>query len=148
MSCEEIVFKKLRERGFRITPQREIVLSVLHQLNGPASADHVYQHVQRISEAIDISTVYRTLDLLKEFDIVMTIDPGDGTRVYEFVGLEGPHIHLVCSECGSVKGVDITSVEPLAAVIRDRYAFEIDLEHLSLVGLCEDCRKQKSKSAE
>jgi Fur family ferric uptake transcriptional regulator len=144
MTCEEIVFKKLRERGFRITPQREIVLSVLHQLNEPASAEHVYQKVQRISEAIDISTVYRTLDLLKEFDIVMTIDTGDGSRMYEFVGLEGPHIHLVCSECGSVTGVDIASVEPLATFMRERYAFEIDLDHLSLVGLCEDCRNKKS----
>lgn len=148
MSCEEIVFKKLRERGFRITPQREIVLSVLHQLKGPASVDQIYQHVQRTSEAIDISTVYRTLDLLKEFDMVMTIDPGDGNRVYEFVGLEGPHIHLVCSECGSVQGVDIASVEPLAAFIRDRFTFEIDLEHLSLVGLCEACLKRNRKSQE
>jgi Fur family ferric uptake transcriptional regulator len=148
MSCEEIVYKKLRERGFRITPQREIVLSVLHQLNGPASADHVYQQVQGISEAIDISTVYRTLDLLKEFGIVMTIDPGDGTRVYEFVGLDGPHVHLVCSKCGSVQGVDITSIEPFAAFVRDRFAFELDLEHLSLVGVCEGCRRRKRKPAD
>jgi Fur family ferric uptake transcriptional regulator len=148
MSCEEIVFKRLREHGFRITPQREIVLSVLHQLQGPASADQVYQRVQRVSEAIDKSTVYRTLDLLKEFDMVMTIDPGDGTRVYEFVGLEGPHIHLVCSECGAVIGVDTASVEPLATFIQDQYAFEIDLEHLSLVGVCEDCRKNDRKATE
>jgi Fur family ferric uptake transcriptional regulator len=148
MSCEEIVFKRLRERGFRITPQREIVLSVLHQLHGPASADHVYQRVQRISEAIDKSTVYRTLDLLKDFDIVMTIEPGDATRVYEFVGLEGPHIHLVCSQCGSVIGVDVASVEPLAAFIQEQYAFEIDLDHLSLVGVCEDCRKHARKATE
>jgi Fur family ferric uptake transcriptional regulator len=67
MACEEVFLQKLRERGFRLTPQREMVLSAMHEIEGLATADQIYGRVQEQSSAVDISTVYRTLDLLQEF---------------------------------------------------------------------------------
>jgi Fur family ferric uptake transcriptional regulator len=56
---------------------------------------------------VDISTVYRTLDLLQEFDLVSSVDPGDDQRRYELLGIHGPHLHLVCRACGRVIGADL-----------------------------------------
>ncbi len=62
MSCEETFFKMLRERGFRLTPQREMVLSVMHQLDEFTTAEEIFNQVSQMSSAVDISTVYRTLE--------------------------------------------------------------------------------------
>ena len=70
MSCEQVFLEQLRERGFRLTPQREMVLSVMHQIEDFATAEEIYDRVQVLSSAVDISTVYRTLELLQEFHLV------------------------------------------------------------------------------
>jgi len=139
MACEEVFLKKLRARGLRLTPQREMVLSVLHELEGLATAEQVYERVQAISAAVDISTIYRTLDLLQEFDIVACIDTGDDQRRYELLGVHGPHVHLICRSCGKAIGIDVEEVRPLAEQIEAHHGFVSDLDHLSISGLCHEC---------
>ena len=96
MACQEVFIQELRKRGFRMTPQREIILSVLHDVEGLATAEDIYRRVQKVSSSVDISTVYRTLDLLQEFDLVSFVEVGDADRRYELLGIHGPHLHLVC----------------------------------------------------
>ena len=81
MACEELFLRSLRDRGFRLTPQREMVLAALHQMESPVSADDLYQKVQQVSTSVDISTVYRTLDLLQSLDFVTSMDVGDRKSV-------------------------------------------------------------------
>jgi Fe2+ or Zn2+ uptake regulation protein len=76
MSCEKAFLERLRERGFRLTPQREMVLAVMHGLDGFCTAEDIYSRVGEISSAVDISTVYRTLDLLQP-----VLRQGDRSRV-------------------------------------------------------------------
>lgn len=140
MSCEKAIFRKLRERGFRLTPQREMVLSVMHEMDGFARADDIYEGVHVLSAAVDISTIYRTLDLLQDFDAVAVIDLGDGQRRYKLAGAQGPQLHLVCRSCGQVIGLGQAQQQPLAALVRDYTGFEVDIGHLSIPGLCADCR--------
>jgi Fur family ferric uptake transcriptional regulator len=139
MACEKTFSKQLRERGFRLTPQREMVLSVMHKMEGFATAEDIYEGVQTLSSAVDISTVYRTLDLLQDFRVVAAVDPGDGQRRYELLGARGPHLHLVCRSCGKVIGVDLEPVRPFAEHLKDHYGFEADLDLLSVPGLCQEC---------
>jgi len=139
MSCEEVFFKQLREHGFRLTPQREMVLSALHDVEGFTTAEEIYERVSAITASVDISTVYRTLELLQDFHLVASVDPGDGQRRYELLGLHGQHFHLVCLSCGEIIGVEPEAIEGLATAMRERYGFEIDLEHLSIPGLCCEC---------
>ena len=141
MSCEKAFLERLRERGFRLTPQREMVLSVMHGLEGFCTAEDIYGRVGEISSAVDISTVYRTLDLLQEFELVASVDRGEGQRVYQLVGVEGPHLHLVCRSCGEVTGAELEPAGPLAAFLEEQYGFETDLRHLSVPGLCRECRE-------
>jgi Fe2+ or Zn2+ uptake regulation protein len=113
MACEQVFLRQLRERGFRLTAQREVILSVLHDVEGLVTADEIYSRVRSISSAVDISTVYRTLDLLQELDLVSSVDAGDGQRRYELLGLHGPHLHLVCQACGQVIGADMEVAKAL-----------------------------------
>jgi Fur family ferric uptake transcriptional regulator len=139
MTCQEVFFKQLRERGFRLTPQREMVLSALHEIEGFATADEIYERVSALSSSVDISTVYRTLELLQDFHLVASVDPGDGQRRYELVGIHGQHFHLVCRSCGGIIGVQPRAIESLAARMKEQHGFQIDLEHLSIPGLCREC---------
>jgi len=139
MSCEQLFFRKLRERGFRLTPQREMVLLVMHQLEGFGTAEEIYGRVQELNSAVDISTIYRTLDLLQEFSLVVSVAPGEGQRRYKLEGVHEPHLHLVCRSCGQVLDVELLPAEPLAAFLQKEYGFQVRLEHLSIPGLCQAC---------
>jgi len=83
--------------------------------------------------------VYRTLDLLQEFDLVSCVDSGDEQRRYELLGIHGPHLHLVCQACGQVIGADLAVADGLAERLKAEYGFYAALEHLSVSGLCADC---------
>ncbi|MCX7670535.1 MAG: transcriptional repressor, partial [Anaerolineae bacterium] len=74
MSCQDVFVRRLRASGFRLTPQRELVLNVLHEIEGFASAEEIYARVRQLSTAVDISTVYRALDLLQEFGLVACVE--------------------------------------------------------------------------
>ena len=140
MSCEEFFLQQLRERGFRLTPQREIILSVLHDLEGLATAEEIYARVQAQSAAIDISTVYRTLELLQEFHMLTAIDLGDGQRRYELLGVHGEHSHMQCQTCGKLVGVEAGELQALADHLQAAYGFTLDVAHLTLPGQCQACR--------
>ena len=139
MSCEQAFIQQLRERGFRMTPQREIILSVMHDLEAFATADDIYDRVQSINSSVDISTVYRTLDLLQEFGLVSCVDMGDAQRRYELLGVHGRHMHLVCQACGQVIGVDAEEARALGEHLKDVCGFQATLDHLTVPGLCEAC---------
>ena len=139
MACERVFVQQLRERGFRLTPQREIILSVLHDIEGLATAEEIYQRVQRISTSVDISTVYRTLDLLQELNLVSWVDLGDDQRRYELLGVHGPHLHLVCQACGQVLAADLEVAQTFGERLKAEYGFQTALNHLSVPGLCSAC---------
>ena len=147
MACEETFLKELHERGFRLTPQREMVLSVMHEVEGLATADEIYDRVRDLSAAVDISTVYRTLDLLQDFKMVACVDLGDGQHRYELLGVHGSHIHLVCQLCGAVTGVELQVIQPLAERLLVEYGFTVSLEHLALPGLCRECSSKPVEPA-
>ncbi len=139
MSCEEVFYNLLRKRGFRLTPQREMVLSAMHSLEGLSTADEILNKVQEMTSSVDRSTVYRTLDLLQDFHVVASMEGSDGQRRYELLSERGPHVHLVCRCCGKVLGADLDSFEPFMKHVKQQYGFYVGVEHLSISGLCQDC---------
>ncbi len=146
MACEAFFLKKLRASGFRLTPQRELVLTVLHQLQNFATAEEIYSQVQRMNSSVNISTVYRTLELLQEFRLVTGVDSGDGQRLYRLLDVEAPHLHLVCRQCGQIIGVELEPFEPLTSFLAEQYGFAVQAEQLCLPGLCRECRFAAAES--
>lgn len=140
MSCQEEFKARLRERGFRMTPQREMVLDVLHRQTGHVTAEEVYDQVHQMSEAVDISTVYRTLELLNEMGLVGISDAEGDQRRYELLTVHGPHVHMRCAQCGVEVVVPQAEMRETLDAMAQRYGFYPDLDHVVISGLCKACR--------
>ena len=133
----------LRERGQRMTPQRQLILEAVQSLQGHISAEAVHSLVVQRFPQVNISTVYRTLELLQELGLVTHTHFDDGIAQYHRAD-EGLHQHLVCRACGLEKELDLEILEPLARELRREYGFELDLAHFALVGLCRTCAAQRT----
>jgi Fur family ferric uptake transcriptional regulator len=142
MSCEKIFFDEMKKRGYRITPQREMVLAIMHKLEQPSTVEDIFSHVQDISKSVDISTVYRTLELLQEFNLVSIIDTGDRQAKFVLVGDHSPHLHLVCKSCGKITGIHLEDIQGLADDLEKQLDFKIDWQDVSFQGLCKICRQK------
>jgi Fur family transcriptional regulator, ferric uptake regulator len=127
----------LRERGLRATPQRRQVLTAILDL-GHATPEQIHEHVQAVNPAVNLSTVYRALELLESLALVSHTHLDHGAPTYHLAA-HARHLHLVCRECGSVVEAELAIARPLAAVVIERYGFTADLTHLSVHGLCADC---------
>ncbi|NLS76716.1 MAG: transcriptional repressor [Chloroflexi bacterium] len=141
MACQEAFLKELHARGFRLTPQRGAVLAVMHRLDGHATAEEIYARAQEAGPAIDVSTVYRTLELLHEMGLAGVVELGDGQRRYELLSVEGPHHHMKCRCCGEMVRVEPEELQPLLEALGRAHGFQIDLDHLVIEGLCARCRE-------
>jgi Fur family ferric uptake transcriptional regulator len=148
MSCEELLLEHLRARGLRLTPQRELVLAALHKLDAPETVEEIHARVHAVSASVDISTVYRTLELFQEFQLVSSFDPGDGKRRYEHLGVEAPHHHLVCRACGRMIPIAQADLHPLAEHLAEAYGFIADDGDLTISGLCAACSAAAATAAD
>jgi Fur family transcriptional regulator, ferric uptake regulator len=128
----------LKQRGLRMTPQRQLILDAVASMHGHLSAEQVYQHVVRAFPDVNISTVYRTLEVLEELGVVRHTHFHDGVAQYERTD-EPQHHHMVCSRCGKDVEVELELLQPLAEQLKRRYGFEADLAHSAIVGLCRTC---------
>lgn len=146
MACEKVFAEQLKRHGLRMTPQRELVLRALHDAPGYASADEILSRVHRISAAVDVSTVYRTLDLLREFGLVAAVDAADGQTRYDLLGLNQPHLHLVCQGCGGIFVAPMSNADPLLAGLLAQHGFEASLDDVTIPGLCAACRASATGS--
>jgi Fur family transcriptional regulator, ferric uptake regulator len=164
MSCEGLFLEQLRQRGFRLTSQRELVLQGLHQIGHPVPAEELFAWVLEHSSGLgprkwvglgsqktpglELSTVYRTLDLLHALNIVTIIDRGDKQRLFELAGHSAPHLHLVCRICGKITAVELTHLHSLFEHIHQDLQFQTDLSSLTLVGVCQNCQSERADTAE
>ncbi|MCD5309291.1 transcriptional repressor [Kineosporia babensis] len=130
----------LRERGLRATPQRRSVLRAVTEL-GHATPEQVCDFVQQSGSeagAVNLSTVYRALELMEKIGVVSHTHLTHGSPTYQ-VADHVNHLHLVCRDCGAITEADLELARPLAEAVRARSGFDTDLAHLSLHGRCADC---------
>lgn len=126
----------LHRRGLRMTPQRQLVLDAVAEL-GHATPEAVCTRVQQTAPAVNITTVYRTLDLLEQLGVVRHTHLGHGAPTYATA--EHEHVHLVCHRCGRVDEIDVTELDGLAATLLASNGFRLDAPHVALSGTCRDC---------
>lgn len=138
MKQSKEILGKLSEQGYRLTPQRMMILSAIENGDGHISADEIYAQVVAEYPRVNISTVYRTLELLKRLGLVTETDLGDGRLRYHPAD-KGHHHHLVCTECGAVIDLDESLLSPVKDVLLREYGFLADLKHLAIFGRCANC---------
>jgi Fur family ferric uptake transcriptional regulator len=131
----------VRTHGRRVTGQRAIIFEAVRAHKGHLTAEEVYKLARAKNRYINLSTVYRTLDFLKEEGLVTATDLGGGCIQYEACGPH-PHHHLICQRCGRVEALDHALLEPLQRTLRKEYEFEARLDHFAIFGLCGRCQKE------
>jgi Fur family ferric uptake transcriptional regulator len=134
------VTSMLRERGFRITPQRQAILEEVLRSDGHITPQEVTRRVQRRLPAVNASTVYRTLAMLEDVGVVRHAHVEHGAR-YHHSG-EPHHVHLTCSRCGAEDDLSMAEVASLERVIQRHRGFAPDLTHFAISGLCARCRRE------
>jgi Fur family ferric uptake transcriptional regulator len=137
---EEDWQRVLREKGYRLTPQRELVLHAVDSL-GHATPDEVLAKVREQSSAINISTVYRSLELLEELGLVRHTHITDRTPTYHSKATPD-HVHLVCRGCETVLEASPAEFATLIAGLEATHGFGADLGHLTVFGRCAGCRDE------
>ena len=133
------ISSKLSELGYRLTPQRMMILSAIENSDNHISAEEIYAQILAKYPHVNISTVYRTLELLKRLSLVTETDLGEG-RVRYHSADKGHHHHLVCQECGAIIDLDESLLSPLKVALLREYKFSADLRHLAIFGRCVNCK--------
>lgn len=134
MGCREV----LRENGYRITPQRSLILDVLHSAQKHITPEDIYRQVSAQFPEVNKSTIYRTLDVLKRLNLVDEADLG-GNKLYYHHADHGHHHHLLCNRCGKTIEIDESTLAPLDVLLRKKHGFVPDIRHLAIFGHCADC---------
>ena len=131
---------ELREKGLRLTPQRELVLAAGREL-GHSTPEEVAEKVRLTHPGINLSTVYRNLETLENVGLVQHTHLGHGGATYH-AAEEITHLHLVCGICGSVGDAPIDAAANFVNTLADDYGFKTDVSHFAIYGTCATCAEK------
>ena len=132
--------RRLRSEGFRITPQRQLVLDAVNTLRH-GTPDEILAEVQRHATGVNLSTIYRALEVLEQVGLVTHAHIGHGAPTYHAVDTD-THIHLACDACGAVESIHADVMESLVRGLRADKGFEVDVSHVAFHGRCRACVEQ------
>lgn len=139
---------KLSAAGYKLTPQREVTVQILiDQENEHLSAEEIYLLVKNNHAGIGLATVYRTLEILTELNILNKITFQDGLARYDLNKNQSNHQphHLLCLNCGRIEEVQQDMLKDVEDEIERQYQFKISDHRLTFHGLCKQCQQKKAK---
>jgi Fe2+ or Zn2+ uptake regulation protein len=139
MKTTDPFVSRLRDRGFRLTPQRLAILHILQDSNCHLTPVEIFERASRLLPGITEATVYRTLTFLAGQGLVLPAHVGNGQFVYEFAGRN--HHHLICRACGDMHDIDHAILQALYSQFQAQTGYRIDSIHLTFFGLCPGCQK-------
>jgi Fur family ferric uptake transcriptional regulator len=132
---------ELSHQGYRMTPQRLMIVSAIENSENHICAEDIYTQVVAKYPNVNVSTVYRTLDLLEQLGLVTKTEMGIGRVMYHPIE-KGHHHHLICRECGKTIDLDDSTLSPLRESLLRDYQFSAELTHLGILGLCAGCKQK------
>jgi Fur family ferric uptake transcriptional regulator len=119
-----------------MTAPRQLVLEAVRRL-GHATPEQLHSAVTQTAAGINLTTIYRTLELFEEMGLVTHTHLSHGAPTYH--AADDEHAHLVCRGCGSVSEISTDTLAPLAAQLEADRGFRADVGHVALFGVCADC---------
>ncbi len=131
----------LRERGYRITPQREAILEEVVKSRGHITPQDVSRRVQKRMPAVNASTVYRTLAMLEDVGVVRHAHLERGAEYHRAEDVD--HVHLACSRCGADDELSVREAERLKRLLHRHRGFRPDLTHFAISGICAECQRKE-----
>jgi Fur family peroxide stress response transcriptional regulator len=132
--------QRLKERDFRVTPQRLAVVKILAKSEGHPSVEDVYRQVKRHFPTTSLATIYKTVNLLKELGEVVELDFSEGSHRYDG-NRPYPHPHLICTKCKRIVDPDVETVTELSKELARKTGYEIVNHRLDFFGVCPRCQR-------
>jgi len=139
MSCETELTQKLSERGFRVTPQRRVILHILQDTHAHLTPAEIYEKARIQLPGLTETTVYRTLEFLTKIGLAQEAFNGTSKAAYEICAYT--HHHLICRKCGKEVEVPHVKVDALCKDLESETGFQLMQNHLSFFGICPDCQE-------
>jgi Fur family peroxide stress response transcriptional regulator len=128
----------LRERGYKVTPQRLAIYEVLQSCNMHPTAETIYNIISSDYPTMSLATVYKTLDLLKEANIIQELNVGGNISRYD--AITQPHPHIVCVKCNKVENLDLQIAKYLMNKASKVTDYKIQNSKLYFYGVCPYCQ--------
>ncbi|MCD6436100.1 MAG: transcriptional repressor [Clostridiales bacterium] len=140
--AHEIILKKLKLNGYKLTPQRKAVIDViLKNEHKHLNTEEIYDALKKKYPKMGLATVYRTLLILDKISVVSKVNFDDGYIRYEINtdSSHHHHHHLICIKCGKVIEVIEDLLDDLERTVEQKYEFKIDNHNVKIYGLCKEC---------
>ncbi len=131
----------LREHGYRLTRPRQVVWEVLRDAGGHLTAEEIADRVEEVSAGVNLASVYRSLALLVELDLVRESRLGEGGAARWELAHPDEHFHLVCERCGEVRHHAGDLVEQVRAHLAAEHGFLARSVDLVVSGRCDECAR-------
>jgi Fe2+ or Zn2+ uptake regulation protein len=131
----------LRNKGFKITPQRRAVISALYECGKFPTAQRILEEVRQTTPDVSFDTIYRNLSLLTDLGVLNEIQTkGRDGNVFEIV-VDNHHHHLICLTCGATQCLDFCPITSIDLSKAESMGFEVTSHALEFYGYCRECRK-------
>jgi len=138
----DYMIERLKEKGFRITPQRIAIVEMLANSCEHPGVELIYREVTKKFPTTSLATVYKTVTLLKELGEVMEIAFGDGSNRYDGKNPR-PHPHIMCVKCKSITDPDLSSLNEMSKELSEETGYKIVSHRLDFFGVCPNCQKME-----
>jgi Fur family peroxide stress response transcriptional regulator len=140
---ESLIIQALRNKGYKATPQRIAVCKTALTSKEHPNVEKIYYQVKKVYPTVSLATVYKTLHILKENQMILELNTPQGETRYD--PNTAPHMNLVCSKCGKIQDVDSTQLKEIVKTLTLKAKFVPVTQRIDVYGLCENCA-QSSKT--
>ena len=130
----------LRTKGYKMTPQRELIFRSFFEMDKHVSVDELYDRVRRKDDSVGYSTVWRNLKLICQVGLAQEVNVGDGVTRYDRV-TNAPHGHLYCLACRRLIEFDAANVLDFLTATAAGHEFEAEGFKIEIQGICSSCRQ-------
>lgn len=140
-------FKQLlRDNGLKFTIQREVILEMLYSSDEHLTPESLHHLIQDKHPDLNtgIATVYRTLSLLEDSDMVTSLSFGAQGKKYE-LGAKDHHDHIICTKCGAISEFVDDEIENRQKKIAEELGFIIQEHSMQIYGICQQCQTKMKK---
>jgi Fur family transcriptional regulator, peroxide stress response regulator len=141
LKSDAAAIEALRSKGYKATPQRIVICRIALNSRTHPSAQQVYAEVKKIHPTVSLATVYKTLEVLKDLDLVHEINLPKGQA--RFDSLMTPHINLICLRCGNITDLEDKTVEDITRKVETVTKFKSTVQRMDVYGICQECSATK-----
>jgi len=134
----ETFHTRLRERGLKSTAQRDDIARVFFALGHHISAEELYAEVKKVNPHVGYATIYRTLKLLRECELLHERHFDEGQARYEAVGGRH-HDHFICEQCGKIIEFENETIEQMQELVARELGVRLTRHKMELYGICAGC---------